>query len=85
MRTIEERKKSFIKGITQEVSKMIAKEDHISFKEAKNTFQNSRTYNYLAYSNEPFVEEDPEDFFEMFLNDRKYGILANNFDLKDLI
>lgn len=82
MRTIEERKKSFINGITNEVSKQIAKKDKISFDQAQEEFKQSRTFNYLAYSDEPFTEEGPDDFFEMFLNDRKFGVLANNFDFK---
>ena len=44
-------------------------------------FKKSRTYNFLAYSNDPFIEEGPEDFFEMFQNERKYGRMVTDIQL----
>lgn len=67
---LQEMRKEYIQDITLEVSKMIAKSSKLSLEEAKKAFINSRTYNFLAYSDDPFVEEGPEDFYEMFKNGR---------------
>ena len=53
----------------------------LSLEEAKKAFINSRTYNFLAYSDDPFVEEGPEDFYEMFKNDRKYGRMVTDIQI----
>ena len=66
---LQEMRKEYIQDITLEVSKMIAKSSKLSLEEAKKAFINSRTYNFLAYSDDPFVEEGSEDFYEMFKND----------------
>ena len=66
MENMQEARLSFIREITYEVVKMIAMTSNISLKEAKKEFTGSRTYNFLSYSDDPFVEEGPEDFFEMF-------------------
>ena len=75
---LQEMRKEYIQDITLEVSKMIAKSSKLSLEEAKKAFINSRTYNFLAYSDDPFVEEGPEDFYEMFKNDRKYGRMVTD-------
>ena len=81
MESLQDQRKSFIKGITSEVAKMIAKTSKLPLDEAKKEFKKSRTYNFLAYSNDPFIEEGPEDFFEMFQNERKYGRMVTDIQL----
>lgn len=78
---MQEARLSFIREITYEVVKMIATNSNISLKEAKKEFTKSRTYNFLSYSDDPFVEEGPEDFFEMFQNERKYGRMVTDIQL----
>ena len=78
---MQEARLSFIREITYEVVKMIATNSNISLKEAKKEFTKSRTYNFLSYSDDPFVEEGPEDFFEMFQNEKKYGQMINDTQL----
>ena len=60
---------------------MIAMTSNISLREAKKKFTESRTYNFLSYSDDPFVEEGPEDFFEMFKNEKKYGRMITDTQL----
>lgn len=81
MENMQEARLSFIREITYEVVKMIATNSNISLKEAKKEFTKSRTYNFLSYSDDPFVEEGPEDFFEMFNNDQKYGRMVTDIQL----
>ncbi|AEA32926.1 hypothetical protein LA2_10984 (plasmid) [Lactobacillus amylovorus GRL 1112] len=81
MENMQEARLSFIKEITYEVVKMIAVNFNISLKEAKKEFTESRTYNFLSYSDDPFVEEGPEDFFEMFNNEKKYGRMITDTQL----
>lgn len=81
MENMQEARLSFIREITYEVVKMIATNSNISLKEAKKEFTKSRTYNFLSYSDDPFVEEGPEDFFEMFQNERKYGRMVTDIQL----
>ena len=78
---LQEMRKEYIQDITLEVSKMIAKSSKLSLEEAKKAFINSRTYNFLAYSDDPFVEEGSEDFYEMFKNDRKYGRMVTDIQI----
>lgn len=78
---MQEARLSFIREITYEVVKMIATNSNISLKEAKKKFTKSRTYNFLSYSDDPFVEEGPEDFFEMFQNEKKYGRMITDTQL----
>ena len=78
---LQEMRKEYIQDITLEVSKMIAKSSKLSLEEAKKAFINSRTYNLLAYSDDPFVEEGSEDFYEMFKNDRKYGRMVTDIQI----
>lgn len=78
MKDMQEERASFVNEITFEVAKMIAQASKVSLKEAKNEFKRSRTYNFLAYSDDPFVEDGPEDFFEMFQNERKYGRMVTD-------
>lgn len=78
---MQEARLSFIREITYEVVKMIATNSNISLKEAKKDFTKSRTYNFLSYSDDPFVEEGPEDFFEMFQNEKKYGRMITDTQL----
>lgn len=78
---LQEMRKEYIQDITLEVSKMIAKSSKLSLEEAKKAFINSRTYNFLAYSDDPFVEEGPVDFYEMFKNDRKYGRMVTDIQI----
>lgn len=81
MENMQEARLSFIREITYEVVKMIATNSNISLKEAKKKFTKSRTYNFLSYSDDPFVEEGPEDFFEMFQNEKKYGRMITDTQL----
>ena len=81
MENMHEASLSFIRDITYEVVKMIATNSNISLKEAKKEFTKSRTYNFLSYSDDPFVEEGPEDFFEMFQNEKKYGRMITDTQL----
>ena len=81
MENMQEARLSFIREITYEVVKMIATNSNISLKEAKKDFTKSRTYNFLSYSDDPFVEEGPEDFFEMFKNEKKYGRMITDTQL----
>ena len=81
MEDIREERLSFIKEITYAVAKMIAMTYKLSLKEAKNEFMNTRTYNFLAYSDDPFVEDGPEDFFEMYQNEKKYGRMITDTQL----
>ena len=81
MENMQEARLSFIREITYEVVKMIATNSNISLKEAKKEFTKSRTYNFLSYSDDPFVEEGPEDFFEMFQNEKKYGRMITDTQL----
>ena len=81
MENMQEARLSFIREITYEVVKMIATNSNISLKEAKKAFTKSRTYNFLSYSDDPFVEEGPEDFFEMFQNEKKYGRMITDTQL----
>ena len=81
MENMQEARLSFIREITYEVVKMIATNSNISLKEAKKEFTKSRTYNFLSYSDDPFVEEGPEDFFEMFQNEKKSGRMITDTQL----
>ena len=81
MENMQEARLSFIREITYEVVKMIATNSNISLNEAKKEFTKSRTYNFLSYSDDPFVEEGPEDFFEMFQNEKKYGRMITDTQL----
>lgn len=78
---MQEARLSFIREITYEVVKMIATNSNISLKEAKKEFTKSRTYNFLSYSDDPFVEDGPEDFFEMYQNEKKYGRMITDTQL----
>lgn len=82
MRSLETRKEGFVKRVTEEVVKLISKNEKISLKQALSDFRKSRTFNYLVYSNEPFTEEGPDDFFEMYENDKKYGELLTDVGVK---
>lgn len=81
MENMQEARLSFIREITYEVVKMIATNSNISLKEAKKEFTKSRTYNFLSYSDDPFVEDGPEDFFEMYQNEKKYGRMITDTQL----
>lgn len=67
------RRAAFVKAITAEVSKMIANKYHMSVEQAMKDFKNTKTYNFLAYSDDPFVEDDPDDFFELYRNEKNMG------------
>ena len=81
MENMQEARLSFIREITYEVVKMIATNSNISLKEAKKEFTKSRTYNFLSYSDDPFVEDGPKDFFEMYQNEKKYGRMITDTQL----
>jgi hypothetical protein len=70
MQIIESQKDDFVKGITRKVSKIIAKKYNYSIKEAVTLFKNTKTYNFLAYSDDPFIEDGSEDFFELYVNEK---------------
>lgn len=71
----------FIDAITNETSKLIAAADHVSVEEAIKLFKNSKVFEYLYTSPEPFYEEDPQYFYELFENCRKGKGLLDNTDL----
>lgn len=81
MENMQEERLSFVKEITYAVAKMIAMTSNISLREAKKEFTESRTYDFLAYSDDPFVEDGPEDFFEMYQNEKKYGRMITDTQL----
>ena len=78
---MQEERLSFVKEITYAVAKMIAMTSNISLREAKKAFTESRTYDFSAYSDDPFVEDGPEDFFEMYQNEKKYGRMITDTQL----
>lgn len=78
---MQEERLSFVKEITYAVAKMIAMTSNISLREAKKEFTESRTYNFLSYSDDSFVEDGPEDFFEMYQNEKKYGRMITDTQL----
>jgi predicted proteasome-type protease len=82
MQIIESKKDDFVKGITRKVSKMITKKYNCSLKEAVALFKNTKTYNFLAYSDDPFIEDGPEDFFELYVNEKKYGRMITNQQIR---
>lgn len=71
----------FINAITNEVSKLIAVDERISVKKAMTLFKNSKVYEYLCNPPEPFYEEDPQYFYEMYNNLKNKGIMADNNDI----
>lgn len=81
MNSDEKERQGFINAITKEVVKMIAKDEKISISDAEKEFKDSKTYRFLAYSDDPFVEEDPYDFFDWFKNEKKYGRIVSSTDL----
>lgn len=60
MENLDNERSLYIEAITQEVSKILAKGERIPLENAEHNFIHSRTYNYLAYSNDPFIEDGPE-------------------------
>lgn len=71
----------FVVAVTAEVAKLIAVDEHISVDQARSEFKNSKVYNYLCDSSQPFYEEDPQDFFEMYENLKNKEVMLNNTDL----
>lgn len=67
--------KDFMLAITDEVSKLIAANDHVSVEKAKKLFENSKVFNYLCKPPDDFYEEDPQHFFEMYENLKTKGIM----------
>lgn len=81
MRSLAERRAGFINGITENVVRMIAKDECISLAQATKDFENSRTYNFLTCSDDPFVEDGPEDFYDLYKNEKKYHRLVSSTQL----
>lgn len=71
----------FVVAITAETSKLIAANDHISVKAAKEAFEKSKVFDYLCNPPDYFYEEDPQYFFEMYENLKNEGIMLDNTDL----
>lgn len=73
--------REFAASIITEVAKLIAVDERISVEQAKKEFKNSKVYNYLCDPSQPFYEEDPQDFFEMYKNLKNQGLMLDNTDL----
>lgn len=71
----------FISAITKEAAKLIAANEHQSVDDAKKLFMASKVYDYLCNPPEPFYEEDPEYFYEMYENLKNKGIMLDNNEL----
>ena len=63
MKTNKYVSQEFVLAITDEVSKLIAANEYISIKDAKQLFEESRVFNYLGNPPTPFYEEDSDYFF----------------------
>ena len=81
MENLDNERSLYIEAITQEVSKILAKEEKIPLENAEHNFIHSRTYNYLAYSNDLFIEDGPEDFVDLYHNEQKYHRLVSTTQL----
>lgn len=75
------KRKEYVIRMTDDVSKLIATNYHISFKQAKHDFTKSQVFNYLAFANEDFVEEGPLDFYDLYVNLKKTGGMVSSTDL----
>ena len=65
--TDEELDERFVTEISMIIEREIAKED----------FESSKTYSYLC-SDDPFIEEGPEYFLDLYLNELKYGKMISS-------
>lgn len=65
--TDEELDERFVTGISMIIEREIAKED----------FESSKTYSYLC-SDDPFIEEGPEYFLDLYRNELKYGKMISS-------
>ncbi len=68
--TDEELDERFVTEISMIIEREIAKED----------FESSKTYSYLC-SDDPFIEEGPEYFLDLYLNELKYGKMISSATL----
>ncbi|AEG41680.1 hypothetical protein [Lactobacillus kefiranofaciens] len=75
------KRKEYVIRMTDDVSKLIATNYHISFKQAKQDFIKSQVFNYLAFANEDFMEEGPLDFYDLYVNLKKTGRMVSSADL----
>ncbi|MBW8009219.1 hypothetical protein [Lactobacillus helveticus] len=65
--TDEELDERFVTEISMIIEREIAKED----------FESSKTYSYLC-SDDPFIEEGPEYFLDLYRNELKYGKMISS-------
>ena len=65
--TDEEFNERFVTEISMIIEREIAKED----------FESSKTYSYLC-SDDPFIEEGPEYFLDLYRNELKYGKMISS-------
>lgn len=72
--------KYFVTEISKIVEKKIAKKYDVSLTEAKRRFESSKTYAYLN-SDDPFIEEGPEDFWDWYQNEQKYGKIISSTEI----
>lgn len=82
MQVIKNRKEVYIKDITTEVVGKIEQTYGVTKKEAIQLFKNTKTYRFLAFSDDPFVEDGPDDFFELYQNEKRYGRMVTNEQLR---
>lgn len=73
----EELDERFVTEISMIIEREIAKEKKISLAKAKEDFESSKTYSYLC-SDDPFIEESPEYFLDLYRNELKYGKMISS-------
>lgn len=78
--TNEELDKRFVTEISAIIEHRVAKEEGKPLEKVKEDFESSKTYSYLC-SNDPFVEEGPEYFLDLYHNERKYGKMISSATL----
>lgn len=78
--TDEELDKCFVREIAEIIEREVAKEKKIPLVKAKEDLESSKTYSYLC-SDDPFVEEGPEYFLDLYHNELKYGKLISSATL----
>lgn len=78
--TDKELDQRFVTEISMIIEREIAKEKQISLVKAKENFESSKTYSYLC-SDDPFIEEGPEYFLDLYHNEQKYGKMVSSATL----
>lgn len=75
-------REKYTEKCTKAVVKQIAAADRISKKQARDRFTSSRTYHFLATDPGVTTKEAPENFFQMYENDRKFGQMRSDADMR---